>query len=66
MTDWEGVVEATLLAGTRYALTCTCTGYHPWGNTVPGGDVHDHMEVGVEEGGVHLALIQMVPIKVRY
>eukprot|EP00976_Prorocentrum_cordatum_P057983 1168399-Prorocentrum_minimum.AAC.1 len=64
VTDWEGVMEATLLAGVRYSLTCTCTGYHPYGNTVPGGNPHECIEVEVEEGGMHLAIIPMVPIKV--
>lgn len=58
-------MEATVLCNQTYTLTCTCTAYHPYGQSVLGeGNPFEKLEVVVEEGCTHLALIQMVPIKV--
>ena len=45
-------------AGWAYTLSCTCSGYHPY------GAFKETSQVAVLEGHVHLALLQMVPIKV--
>lgn len=47
-------------AGCAYTLTCTCTGFHPYGS------FKERTQVDVAENHVHLVLLQMVPIKVGF